>query len=104
MDQFLLFGCLYHPDTVTVTCELPRECPYEMRVLGQVPTEYFLLVLGKHLKYSSCLYPAKDTTLDEAEQAILGEPAPYSGLQNYPGASPSGSGHIVRLTLARLVA
>lgn len=38
----------------------------------QVPTEYFLLVLGKHLKYSSCLYPAPRTTLDEAEEAMLG--------------------------------
>ncbi len=38
----------------------------------QVPTEYFLLVLGKHLKYSSCLYPAADTTLNEAEEAMLG--------------------------------
>ena len=38
----------------------------------QVPTEYFLLVLGKHLKYSSCLYPTPQTTLDEAEDAMLG--------------------------------
>ena len=38
----------------------------------QIPTEYFLLVLGKHLKYSSCLYPAANTTLDEAEEAMLG--------------------------------
>ena len=38
----------------------------------QVPTEYFLLILGKHLKYSSCLYPAADTVLDEAEDAMLG--------------------------------
>ncbi|CAL5229419.1 g12740 [Coccomyxa viridis] len=37
----------------------------------EVPTEYFLLVLGKHLKYSSCLYPAANTTLDEAEEAML---------------------------------
>lgn len=38
----------------------------------QVPSEYFLLVLGKHLKYSSCLYPSSSTTLDEAEEAMLG--------------------------------
>lgn len=44
-----------------------------MHVTGQVPTEYFLLVLGKHLKYSSCLYPARDSTLDQAEQAMLGK-------------------------------
>jgi len=38
----------------------------------QVPTEYFLLVLGKHLKYSSCLYPAANTILNEAEESMLG--------------------------------
>ena len=38
----------------------------------QVPTEYFLLVLGKHLKYSSCYYPTNDSTLDDAELAMLG--------------------------------
>ncbi len=41
----------------------------------QVPTEYFLLVLGKRLKYSSCLYPSRDTTLDYAELAMLGRQA-----------------------------
>ena len=39
----------------------------------QVPTDYFLLVLGKHKKYSSCLWPDSSLTLDEAEAAMLGE-------------------------------
>lgn len=38
----------------------------------EVPTPYFLKVLGKHLKYSSCIYATPATTLDEAEQAMLG--------------------------------
>ncbi|CAL8464900.1 g4435 [Coccomyxa elongata] len=38
----------------------------------EVPSDYFLLVLGQHLKYSSCLYPSSSTTLDEAEEAMLG--------------------------------
>lgn len=38
----------------------------------QVPTEYFLLCLGKHLKYSCCFYPTPTTTLNEAEEAMLG--------------------------------
>lgn len=41
----------------------------------EVPTRYFLLCLGKHLKYSSCLYPDLDptTSLSEAEEAMLGD-------------------------------
>ena len=40
-----------------------------------MPTEYFLLCLGRHLKYSSCYYPGLDarTTLSEAEEAMLGD-------------------------------
>ena len=37
----------------------------------QVPTEFFLLTLGKHLKYSGGLWPAGVTTLDESEEAML---------------------------------
>ena len=38
----------------------------------QVPTEYFLRVLGRHLKYSCCLYSEPSTSLDDAEEAMLG--------------------------------
>lgn len=40
----------------------------------EVPTSYFLLCLGKRLKYSSCLYPGLNpsTSLDDAEEAMLG--------------------------------
>ena len=38
----------------------------------QVPTSYFLTVLGKRLKYSSCLYDSPADSLDAAEVAMLG--------------------------------
>eukprot|EP00195_Chlamydomonas_chlamydogama_P012777 CAMPEP_0202892108 /NCGR_PEP_ID=MMETSP1392-20130828/1933_1 /ASSEMBLY_ACC=CAM_ASM_000868 /TAXON_ID=225041 /ORGANISM="Chlamydomonas chlamydogama, Strain SAG 11-48b" /LENGTH=354 /DNA_ID=CAMNT_0049575989 /DNA_START=138 /DNA_END=1202 /DNA_ORIENTATION=+ len=38
----------------------------------EVPTEYYLLCLGKHLKYSSCLYNSPRDTLSEAEANMLG--------------------------------
>jgi cyclopropane-fatty-acyl-phospholipid synthase len=37
----------------------------------EVPSEFYLLVLGRHLKYSSCLYETPTSTLDEAERAML---------------------------------
>lgn len=37
----------------------------------EVPTRFFEIVLGKHLKYSSCFYEAGAKTLDEAEKAML---------------------------------
>ena len=37
----------------------------------QLPTEYFLLCLGKHLKYSSCLYNSPKDSLDQAEANML---------------------------------
>jgi len=45
----------------------------------EVPTSYFLLCLGKHLKYSSCLYPNLDasTDLSDAEEAMLGTPTVF---------------------------
>jgi len=37
----------------------------------EVPTPYFLLCLGEHLKYSSCLYDRPGMSLEEAEVAML---------------------------------
>ncbi len=37
----------------------------------EVPTEFYLRALGKHLKYSSGLWEAGTTTLDAAEAAML---------------------------------
>ena len=37
----------------------------------EVPTEFYLECLGKHLKYSCCLYSKPWMTLDEAEREML---------------------------------
>jgi cyclopropane-fatty-acyl-phospholipid synthase len=37
----------------------------------EVPAEFFCIVLGKRLKYSCCYWPDGDTSLDEAEEAML---------------------------------
>ncbi|CAM6116447.1 unnamed protein product [Calypogeia fissa] len=37
----------------------------------EVPTEFYKLTLGKHLKYSSAYFPTPSTSLDEAEKAML---------------------------------
>ena len=37
----------------------------------EVPTEFFRLCLGPRLKYSGCLYPSPNSTLAEAEDAVL---------------------------------
>jgi cyclopropane-fatty-acyl-phospholipid synthase len=37
----------------------------------EVPTSFFQLVLGRHLKYSCAFWPANVSTLDEAEEAML---------------------------------
>jgi len=37
----------------------------------EVPAEFYKLCLGDRLKYSSCLYPNGDESLDEAEVAML---------------------------------
>ena len=37
----------------------------------EVPPEFFMDVLGKHRKYSCCLYPSGTESLDEAEERML---------------------------------
>jgi cyclopropane-fatty-acyl-phospholipid synthase len=37
----------------------------------EVPTRFYQLVLGKHLKYSSGYWPDESTTFDESEAAML---------------------------------
>lgn len=44
---------------------LPNQQHYEL------PAEFFRLVLGRRLKYSSCVWPRGVTTLDAAEEAML---------------------------------
>lgn len=37
----------------------------------EVPSQFYLYVLGRHLKYSGCLYEKSTSTLEEAERAML---------------------------------
>ena len=46
----------------------------------EVPTQYFNAVLGARRKYSSCLYAAPSTSLDEAEDAMLALCSERAGL------------------------
>ena len=48
----------------------------------EVPPAFFELVLGKRLKYSSGFYAREDSTLDEAEEAMLALTAERAGLVN----------------------
>lgn len=48
----------------------------------EVPPAFFELVLGPHRKYSSGYYPESDTTLAEAEQAMLALTCERADLRN----------------------
>ncbi len=48
----------------------------------ELPAEFFGICLGARLKYSCCLYPAVDTTLDEAEDAALAETCVHAALSD----------------------
>lgn len=46
----------------------------------ELPPEFFEICLGARLKYSCCLYPGADTTLNEAEEAALADTCAHAGL------------------------
>ncbi len=46
----------------------------------EVPAEFYLQVLGRRLKYSSCYYPEGVSGLDQAEEAMLGLTCERAGL------------------------
>ena len=46
----------------------------------EIPDEFFGWVLGPQRKYSCCLYPDTNTTLDEAETLALAETCLHAGL------------------------
>ncbi|MET0314009.1 MAG: cyclopropane-fatty-acyl-phospholipid synthase family protein [Hansschlegelia sp.] len=48
----------------------------------ELPPEFFQICLGARLKYSCCLYPADNTTLDEAEIAALSVTCERAGLRD----------------------
>lgn len=48
----------------------------------ELPPEFFRICLGERLKYSCCLYPTAETTLDEAEELALAETCEHAGLED----------------------
>lgn len=48
----------------------------------EVPAEFYLQVLGPHLKYSSCIWPEGVNTLDAAEKAMLQMTCERAGLED----------------------
>src|SRR5205814_3305739 len=48
----------------------------------EVPTRFYQLCLGKHLKYSSAYWPKGCNSLDQAEEAMLNLTCERAGLQN----------------------
>ena len=46
----------------------------------ELPPEFFQICLGARLKYSCCLYPTAETTLNEAEEAALADTCAHAGL------------------------
>jgi len=48
----------------------------------ELPPEFFRHVLGARLKYSSAFFPLSDTTLDEAEELMLGMTADRARLED----------------------
>ncbi|XP_038898146.1 (S)-coclaurine N-methyltransferase-like isoform X2 [Benincasa hispida] len=50
---------------IAIKTDRPNAQHYEL------PTSFFKLVLGKHLKYSCCYFNDKSSTLEDAEEAML---------------------------------
>ncbi|KAL9259331.1 (S)-coclaurine N-methyltransferase-like protein [Drosera capensis] len=50
---------------IAIQTDKPKVQHYEL------PTSFFKLVLGEHLKYSCCYFAEKSTSLDDAEKAML---------------------------------
>ena len=63
--HFMRFVETLRASPVAIETRAANEQHYEL------PSEFFSLVLGKHLKYSSCYFDTDATTLDEAEARML---------------------------------
>jgi cyclopropane-fatty-acyl-phospholipid synthase len=64
-DRRRQFVRMMHNSPIALSPEKPNQQHYE------VPPAFFQLVLGKHLKYSSCLWEDDVRTLDQAEARML---------------------------------
>lgn len=65
LSDLLHFAHSLREMPIAIKTEDPKSQHYEL------PTSFFKLVLGKHLKYSCCLFSDKSLTLEEAEKAML---------------------------------
>ena len=76
----------WHHGPIALVPDLANEQHYE------VPPEFFELILGPRLKYSSCLWPSGTNTLREAEEAMLRLSAERAGLEDGMRVLDLGSG------------
>jgi cyclopropane-fatty-acyl-phospholipid synthase len=58
----------------------------------EVPAEFFNTVLGRRRKYSSCLYPTGEETLEQAEELMLALTSDRAQLQNGQSVLELGCG------------
>ncbi|CAI9759596.1 unnamed protein product [Fraxinus pennsylvanica] len=65
LSDLLHFAHTLREMPIAIKTERPKSQHYE------VPTSFFKLVLGKHLKYSCCFFSDKSSTLEDAEKAML---------------------------------
>ncbi|KAH7657468.1 S-adenosyl-L-methionine-dependent methyltransferase protein [Dioscorea alata] len=65
LSHLLLFKRSLLDLPIAILTEKPKSQHYEL------PTSFFKLVLGKHLKYSGCYFLDKSSSLDDAECAML---------------------------------
>ncbi len=66
----------WHAGPIALAPEQANEQHYE------VPAEFFEVVLGPHLKYSSCLWEDDTTDLADAEEAMLALSAERAGIED----------------------
>jgi len=76
----------FEQSPIAIVPHLPNQQHYE------VPPGFFELVLGKRLKYSCCLWPDHDTTLDQAEEHMLDLVCKRAGLEDGMGVLDLGCG------------
>lgn len=65
LSDFLHFVHALREMPIAIKTDKPKAQHYEL------PTSFFKLVLGKNLKYSSCYFKDKSSTLEDAEEAML---------------------------------
>lgn len=73
--KMAMIKCL-KDEEIAIEQEKANEQHYEL------PTEFFLLTLGKRRKYSSCYYESPDASLDAAEESMLRMYCQRAGLKD----------------------